>query len=241
MRRWPLPQLDSFYQRMREAAADHVYCVHFDHGVSDGDQICDCLKIQRSLHLQEGVHFPRVAVAGECVLVCTAGRDDLDMFADEQLFDCGHAKPGRMLHPALRRVGDDHYLSGLAGEGEQSYANSLESFELLLCGRGDASEVLHHELDVCSGHQRVVPVKDGDGLRRLGPRELRDERAAGSQLLDVRKPKVVRRGGRDGACASECAMTSTSSSEYASSEAGAPSANGAAASSSRFVMPTFIK
>mmetsp|Transcript_7822 Transcript_7822/g.20148 ORF Transcript_7822/g.20148 Transcript_7822/m.20148 type:complete len:307 (-) Transcript_7822:24-944(-) len=54
-----------------------------------------------------------------------------------------------------------------------------------------------------------------------------------------RKSSVAR--GRDGACASECAMTSTSSSEYASSEAGAPSANGAAASSSRFVMPTFIK
>ena len=82
-----------------------------------------------ALYLQEGVHLPRVAIAGELRLEGAARRDDLHL--GEIVREARHAECGRVLNPALGGVGDDERLAHLERVHDEALDHALERGELL--------------------------------------------------------------------------------------------------------------
>jgi hypothetical protein len=79
VRGWALPQLDCFDKRMGKAATEEMDCVHLDMRISHRNEVRYSLKLELVLHLQEGMHLPRMAVARELRFECTTGRNDLNL------------------------------------------------------------------------------------------------------------------------------------------------------------------
>jgi len=120
-----------------------------------------------------------------------ARRDDDD--GREQRLQVRETHRGGVLHPPLRRVGDDEDLAVGRRRSEQLRHDRLERRQLLSdLGRQRALLPLHH-LEVRGAEKGVVPVEDGHRLSLARPRELGEELLRLAQLGDVPLSYVARR------------------------------------------------